>query len=360
MPITISVKEFKKKTSTTFGERPIPLLCVDRNLKNYHEQIARNAPHSEDALYYVEMLLLHLADWTAGKATVTINGRIQYKAYRDRHGLISELERQATHTQQEISQRHQNLLNHLRQNLGRRRTLDRPPAPPPGKDPLPFVYFGQRTPPALPPRPGQVAAAPRNSVAEQAEVNPRVSFGAREANMEFMGNANRALLENHAYENAAHMLTLVTRANTTPDQVRQNAITPKILTGGTLTMASLFSAMNSLVEGTGKHIYYERHCTQQEYFANILDQSSDQNPVLFAVTDNANIQSKVIICRGRHLYWDGQRQIHRYSMIDTSLGFGVALVTMDHQGDMVVESNGQVANYVAARDLGFIKMKLRP
>ncbi|HEY9041893.1 MAG TPA: hypothetical protein VIN66_06885 [Rheinheimera sp.] len=363
MPITISVREFKKKTSTTFDARPTSLRCIDGCLKNYHEQVSLNAPHSEIARREVSVLLMFIQDWTAGKATVTINGQLRYKAYRDRHGMISELERQATQTEQEIERVHQGITDHLNVNLGRRHLNNFAPAPaappaPPRHDRLPFTYFGDKPP--LPPRRGAQVPV-RHSVAGTEEIlDQRASFGAIEANTENMGRANRALQEHHAYKNAAHMLTLVTRRQTTWTQVQNSANVPKALTGGTLTMASLFSAMNSLVQGTGKHIYYERHCTQQQYFANILDNSSDQNPVLFAVTDNANGQSKVVICRGKHYYWDGLRQIPRYSMIDTSIGFGVAVVTMDDQGDMVVESNGQVANYIAARDLGFIKMKISP
>ena len=360
MPITISVKEFKKKTSTTFDARPTSLRCIDGCLTNYHEQVSLNAPHSEIALDEVWSLLLFIQNWTAGKATVTINGQLRYKAYRDRHGMISELERQATQTKQEIQRVHRGITDNLNVNFGRRYSNNFAPAPPapPRHDRPPFTFFGDKPP--LPPRRG--AQAPiRNSVAGTEEVlDQRVSFSSVEANTENMGRTNRALQEQHAYQNAAHMLTLITRRQTTTRQVQTSAYIPKTLTGGTLTMASLFSAMNSLVQGTGKHIYYERHCTQQQYFANVLNNSSDQKPVLFAVTDNANGQSKVVICRGKHYYWDGQRQIPRYSMIDTSIGFGVAVVTMDNQGDMVVEANGQVAHYVAARDLGFIKMKINP
>ncbi|WP_273024136.1 hypothetical protein [Rheinheimera sp.] len=360
MPITISVNEFKKKTSTTFGSRFV-LEPVDSRLEAYHQCVARNTPHSEQVGGLLYGMLDFIQAWAQGKAVVYVNGKFRYKAYRDRYGYISELERQVKQTINELNRVHTDIQNNLAANLGRRFA----PALPTPPNVVPFTDFG----PNMLPRalrdstesfdPSGLRPVSLDSFLswdERSIAHPRSSVVSTQT-MENMGMANPTLEENSAYQTAAVLIRLATRQMVQSDQIRNAAQQPKTLTGGVLTMGSLASAMNTFIRNARQEIYYERHCTQSQYFVNILKNSSEQNPVLFAVTDNANGPSKVIICRGRKLMFDGHRQWYRYNMVDPTLGIGKANMTMDEQGDMTVESHGQVAHYVAARELGFIKFE---
>lgn len=120
MPITLTLAAFQAGTSHPIQARvESHIWYVDLRLQEYHDLLDED-PDGNEMKWCLEDLLEAIEKWSRGLPTRQVRGETRYRAWRDRKGLISRLEREARQTLQQLRADLRALEVHIAANIGRR------------------------------------------------------------------------------------------------------------------------------------------------------------------------------------------------------------------------------------------------
>jgi hypothetical protein len=373
MPITITVKDFKDKTSHPIFQRPGDLISATNYLRRYH--IAKHHPNSDAVRECAANITNHIERWAKGKKKKVVNGRERYRDWRDRTGIISELERQASRTFDEIVAYRRAMVDEIYDRFQNpTRTLNIAPEPQPPAVPERRPHsVGPAAVPALPPRrvrPKPPVAlrlstesfdsAPFRTSLRSNLAETVISFDRTTATLDpWYPEPRRAAdpVSNHlhtdCYRTVAELIRMSTgqmaQASAVKAAVKQTSTATGSMISSWVTMQDIFQALQHL----GHDVAYVQHCTWNQS-VNMIMNTRDNSPALVCVGDGGML-NRVILCHGVQYTGDGTEQETGFLVKDHRVMPGNALLYLN--GDYDVTVNGVAEHSALLPSLGYIKFK---
>ncbi|MGD1922765.1 MAG: hypothetical protein ACFB03_01055 [Paracoccaceae bacterium] len=316
MPVTIQPEEFEKITwkpgYRTLAQRPTSLFMVCWALNNYHH--ARRAdPQSAQVWQFLTFVQEHLAEYTAGKVKVVVEGRERYCDPRDRYGMISELERQVNSALEDFGS--------VSRTLSARSAAMMPPPTTPPRSSTQRLCASGPSEISLASDNGMAIVCPRDShgfgpapmLHDQFAVDSPAGGGRASTGTHVSGMtvdptqagqgqpAASARVHDDAFEAAARFAKMATGQQVTAQEVRDRVAAGR---GPRLAAGTVFDDLCLALQELNENVYHQKN-VREDALRNVLKNATDCRPVLLCVGAGGDAINRVILCHGEHFAGNG-------------------------------------------------------
>ncbi len=368
MTIFITCREFYEKSSTLLERRPDFLKFIDQYLEDYHR--VKTISYNDEVFYALTYLDRYIKLWTKNKKTCVVKGKKRYKNYRDRYGIISELEKQVKLTFMDYFKENPDFakdvegIGYLSESSSSTRFSIASALPPQsnrmGKRFNSHMTFSDNLSEsssstrfsiasALPPQSNRMGKRFNSHMTFPDNLSESPSSTRSLTNsVETMSSVSQDLIEFDAYEAAAGLINMATPSH---KPVSAKDVQKSVLKiASSLYLIDLYRGMEKL----NTVIFYGKHCTASHMTA-ILNQASKRSPVLICVRGYST-KNRLIICYGLQYEGEGDNQCCSYLVKDAR--DSASNETLELNGDYFVDVGATQEHYKIVANLGYIKIGL--